>query len=85
MRPPDPGRESARGQGGRLVDQISKLPADHTTVPAALAAQINAEHERAFGKAREALEHARRAGELLRRGLSALASWCAVLFAWARP
>jgi len=30
-----------------------------------LAAQINAEHESAFGKAREALEHARRAGELL--------------------
>ena len=32
---------------------------------AALAAEINAEHERAFGKAREAIEHARRAGELL--------------------
>jgi hypothetical protein len=30
-----------------------------------LAAEINIEHERAFGKAREALDHARRAGELL--------------------
>lgn len=30
-----------------------------------LAAEINAEHERAFGKAHEAVEHARCAGELL--------------------
>jgi hypothetical protein len=30
-----------------------------------IAAEINAEHERAFGKARDALEYARRAGELL--------------------
>ena len=30
-----------------------------------LASDINREHQFAFGKAREALEHARRAGELL--------------------
>ena len=36
------------------------------TLPsAALAIEINLEHERAFGKAREAVEHARRAGALL--------------------
>ncbi len=33
--------------------------------PMVLATEINAEHQAAFGKAREALEHARRAGELL--------------------
>jgi hypothetical protein len=36
-----------------------------TTDTAEIAAEIRAEHERAYGKAREALEHARRAGELL--------------------
>lgn len=40
------------------VPAIAPLQAD-------LAAEINTEHERAFGKAREALEHARRVGELL--------------------
>ena len=38
----------------------------------ALAADINAEHERAFGKATEALEHARRAGELLLQAKAAV-------------
>lgn len=38
---------------------------DAAPAPAKLASTINAEHEAAFGKAREALEHARRAGELL--------------------
>lgn len=43
------------------------------TLPAAgLAADINAEHERAFGKAHEALEHARRAGELLLKAKAAI-------------
>ena len=37
-----------------------------------LAAEINAEHERAFGKAREALGHARRAGELLLQAKTAV-------------
>lgn len=37
-----------------------------------LAVQINTEHERAFGKAREALEHARRAGELLLQAKAAV-------------
>src|SRR5688572_32359582 len=37
-----------------------------------LAAEINAAHARAFGKAREALEHARRAGELLLQAKAAV-------------
>lgn len=37
-----------------------------------LATQINMEHERAFGKAREALEHARHAGELLLQAKAAV-------------
>jgi Protein of unknown function (DUF3102) len=49
------GNRQGRGDGKALRKQDSN----------ALAAEINAEHEAAFGKAREAIEHARRAGELL--------------------
>jgi hypothetical protein len=49
-----PVKGERRGDGKALREQDSN---------AALAAEINAEHERAFGKAREALEHAKRAGE----------------------
>jgi DUF3102 family protein len=41
-------------------------------VPATLADEVNREHLAAFGKAREALEHARRAGELLLQAKAAL-------------
>jgi hypothetical protein len=59
-----PGCSDARGLGGRRVELEDGLPAHGSTT---LAAEINTEHERAYGKAREALEHARRAGELLLR------------------
>jgi len=42
------------------------------TITDTLPAKINAEHEAAFGSAREALEHARRAGELLLEAKAAL-------------
>jgi Protein of unknown function (DUF3102) len=58
-----PQNADARREGGRPVRQETALRTTDST--ADLAAQINAEHEAAFGKAREALEHARRAGELL--------------------
>ncbi len=53
------------GQAGAGTTGLQSQSQFTTTVPAVLAAQINTEHQAAFSKAREALEHARRAGELL--------------------
>ena len=58
------------------VPSPRKTPAPLAT----LASEINLEHRLAFGKAREALEHARRAGELLlkakaEQGYSAFLPW----------
>lgn len=57
--PPEMRREPGKAP---LKDQ-SSLPTEANL--SMLPEQINAEHEAAFGKAREALDHARRAGELL--------------------
>lgn len=51
--------EAHRGTARRGSMNAPQLP------DPARAAEINSEHRAAFGKAREALEHARRAGELL--------------------
>ena len=56
-----PPKENACWQAGVGLVLEEGLPAHGIT----LALEINAEHERAYGKAREALEHARRAGDLL--------------------
>ncbi len=54
------------------LDKSDSITLEHATgeqsakaIQQSVADEINAEHEAAFGKAREALEHARRAGELL--------------------
>lgn len=68
-----PKKRTPPGKGGVEVETLPRDSSErHCTdihpsaqVSPAIADEINAEHERAYGKAREALEHARRAGELL--------------------
>jgi len=68
---PRPRDRAPPGLAARRCVQVGRVNAP-APILATLPAKINAEHEAAFGKAREALEHARRAGELLLEAKAAL-------------